>query len=571
MNLSIVPFETALILLLLGVYGLLIFYVLLRYRFLDLVPISLSELLASMPDGLVVLNQRGVVTLANDSAPELLGAALRDLVGRSLLGIIEGSPLELDVRAMLISAGGPATSRIVYESPAGSRAVELRLRPLRVHGFRVGSLLIVRDRTDRAAVEQSLEQRLSELTAISHLARTANAARRTDDLVRAITRELVRVLPRDRVVIGLLQPDGAALRLVVDEALHPVSTLEGQDVKGNDLELLSNILRGGVARAIHISDVLLAGTAAQAILQHAGLRTVLIVPLSSQSEPLGAMFVGHAGDYSLMPDEVRLFETVGELVAEAAVRARLYEQAREASRAKSTFLATVSHELRTPLTSIIGYTDMIERGLFGALPERAREPLANLRRNGQMLLRLINDLLDFSKMEAGHLKVDLAPVELPPVIRAVVGALRPQVQERGLDLKVEIAPELPRVSANGERLEQVLTNLIANAIKFTDQGSITVRAERSADRVRFSVTDTGIGIARDEQHRLFQEFQRVESGATGRYPGTGLGLAISQRLMRLMGGALTVESTPGVGSTFSGELASVPESLAERERGGQPT
>ena len=567
MDSSIVAFETALILLLLAVYGLLIFYALLRYRFLDLVPISLSELLASMPDGLVVLNQRGVVTVANDAAPQLLAAETRDLVGRALLGTVAGSPLELDVRAMLAREGGPATSRIVYESGAGLRAVELRLRPLRVHGFRVGSLLIVRDRTDRAEVERALEQRLAELTAISHLARTANAAHHTDDLVRAITRALVRVLPRDRVVIGLLQPDGAALRLVVDEALHPASTLEGQDVMGSDLELLLNILRGGSAREIHISDVLLAGTPAQAILQHAGLRTVLIVPLSSQNEPLGAMFVGHAGDYSLTPDEVRLFETVGELVAEAAVRARLYEQAREASRAKSAFLATVSHELRTPLTSIIGYTDMIEKGLFGDLPERARAPLGSLRRSGQTLLRLINDLLDFSKMEAGHLKVDLAPIELPPVISAVVGALQPQVQERGLDLKVEIAPDLPRVCANGERLEQVLTNLIANAIKFTDQGGITVRAVRSADRVRFSVTDTGIGIAPNQQHRLFQEFQRIEADETGRYPGTGLGLAISQRLMRLMGGTLTVESAPGVGSTFSGELASVSESLAERSQG----
>jgi signal transduction histidine kinase len=379
----------------------------------------------------------------------------------------------------------------------------------------------------------------------------------------------MRVLPSDRVVIGLLQPDGATLRLVVVEPLAAAPTLEGQTVAGDDFVLLQTILRTGQTRVIHLSDPLLEGTPAQAILRREGLRMVLLVPLYSQAALLGAMFVGHADDRAIAPDEVRLFETVGELVTEAIVRTRLYEQSQEASRARSAFLAMVTHELRTPLTSMIGFAELLDRGLYGELPQGAHEPLAHMRRNSQTLLRLINDILDFSKLESGRFTVDLSPVDLPAAIWDTVGALQPQVQERGLELKVELAAESPLVYANRERIEQVLTNLIANAIKFTNQGSITVRTTYDGERVRFSVTDTGVGIAPEQQHMVFQEFWQVENEHTQRYPGTGLGLSISRRLMEMMGGTLMVESTPGVGSTFYGEVPTVPAGLEEKEHGAK--
>src|SRR5258706_2465977 len=204
------------------------------------------------------------------------------------------------------------------------------------------------------------------------------------------------------------------------------------------------------------------------------------------------------------PKEARLSETVGELVAEAIVRTRLYDQAQEASRAKSAFLATVSHELRTPLTSIIGFTAMLDRGTFGVLPERAHEQLTHMHRSSHKLLRLINDILDFSKIEAGRFTIDLYPVALPSIVTTVASMMQPQIQERGLELKLEIAPDAPLVYANSERLEQVLTNLLANAIKFTDHGSITVRTSCDGERLRCSVVDTGIGIAPEQQRTLFQ-------------------------------------------------------------------
>jgi signal transduction histidine kinase/PAS domain-containing protein len=551
--------------------GLVIFYAALRYQFPDAVPLAAHELFASMPDGLVVLDQNGLVTALNDIVPGLLALAAegRDWIGRLFQRVVIGSPLEIDLRALLIPPAPAATCSIVYQHEHGVRAVELRLRPLYTHDRYAGSLLVVRDRTERAQMEQALDQRLNELMMISRLARAANAAPATDDLVRAITRELIRLAPGERIVIGLLHPNDAALHLIVDEQRAAAPTLAGQVISGNDFTLVQNVLRAGQPHVIRISEPLLAGTAAQAILHQHGLRTVLVVPLVSQAEPLGAMFVGQADDQAITPDEVRLFETVGELVTEAIVRTRLYDQSQEAMRVKSTFLATITHELRSPLTSIIGFTDLLDRGFYGELAEGIHEPLAYIRRNSQTLLRLINDILDFSKMEAGQFTIELSPVDLVSVIEDVVGAMQPQIQQRGLSLKVEIAAEMPLVHAHRERLEQVLTNLIANAIKFTDQGTISVRTTYDDERVHFSVTDTGIGIAQEQQQAVFEEFGQIESEQQARYPGTGLGLPISRRLMELMGGTLTLESSLGVGSTFSGDVRIVSKNLGQKEQGAE--
>jgi signal transduction histidine kinase/PAS domain-containing protein len=550
--------------------GLAIFYAALRHQFLDLAPIAQREVFASLPDGVIVLDQRGVVTAINDLAPPLLAARAAEWLGRPLLEAVAGSPLEIDLRALLATPVIPATYTVAYETAGGLRSVEIRLRPLLADGACAGALLVLRDRSDRAQMERALEQRLGELTAINRLARAANAALQTDDMVRAITRELVRVLPGDRVAIGLLGDDGATLRLVIDETHGSAPTLEGQAVSGSDFALLQNILHSGRSQVITMSDHELQGTATQAVLQREGLRTVLVVPLYSQAAPLGIMFVGHADARTIALDEARLFETVGELITEAIVRTRLYEQAQEASRAKTTFLATVSHELRTPLTSILGFAEMLQQGIFGALPERAHEPLDHVRHSSQTLMRLINDILDFSKIEAGRFSVERYPVDLPSVIEAVAGAMQPQVQMRGLELKVEVAHGAPLVYANSERLEQVLTNLVSNAVKFTDHGSITIRASYDDERMRLSVADTGIGISPEQQRELFQEFQQFDNQHTRRARGTGLGLAISRRLIELMGGSLSVESAPGVGSTFHCDLPLLAETLREKEAISEP-
>jgi len=229
------------------------------------------------------------------------------------------------------------------------------------------------------------------------------------------------------------------------------------------------------------------------------------------------------------------------------------QMAEAANRAKSSFLANMSHELRTPMNGIIGTTDL---ALDTNLSSEQRELLETARNSADSLLRLLDDVLDFSKMEAEKLDLEQVPFNLHKLVRETVKVLAPQAAQKRLALSHSIAARVPdHVTGDPGRLRQVLTNLVGNAIKFTHSGSVEVRLgveSISADSVslQFAVKDTGIGIASDQQEVIFQAFSQADGSMTRRYGGTGLGLTISARLVELMGGAIWLESEPGKGSTF---------------------
>ncbi len=230
------------------------------------------------------------------------------------------------------------------------------------------------------------------------------------------------------------------------------------------------------------------------------------------------------------------------------------EAAEAASRAKSTFLANMSHELRTPMNGVMGMTDMALR--------RATDPqqidwLNKSKSSAQRLLAVINDILDISKIEADRLTLEAIHFKFGEILENLLSLLGHKAQEKQIKLLVDLEPEVPRQAFLGDplRLGQILLNLTGNALKFTDHGSITVRARRLEDKpndvlLRIEVTDTGIGIAPEDQKRLFTAFEQADGSMTRKYGGTGLGLTISKRLVQLMGGEIGVESTPGQGSTF---------------------
>jgi signal transduction histidine kinase len=228
----------------------------------------------------------------------------------------------------------------------------------------------------------------------------------------------------------------------------------------------------------------------------------------------------------------------------------LNAQLARASQAKSEFLANMSHELRTPMNAILGFTEMILDDIYGAVPPEVRGPIQDVRTCGQQLLRLINDVLDLSKIEAGRMELSLTDYSVQEVVETARTSLRSLAAEKGLDFTADVQPDVPIAYGDGKRITQCLTNLVGNALKFTKEGRVAISARLEGDQVVYSVADTGIGIPADQFDHIFGEFRQVDASISREFGGTGLGLSITKTFVELHGGRMWVESEPGRGSTF---------------------
>lgn len=247
----------------------------------------------------------------------------------------------------------------------------------------------------------------------------------------------------------------------------------------------------------------------------------------------------------------------------AAKLVDLNEQLSRASQAKSEFLANMSHELRTPMNAILGFSEMMIDGIYGDVPDELKEPLTDIQVNGRNLLRLINDVLDLSKIEAGRMELSLDEYSVSDIVNTVRTSLRSIAAEKGLAFTAHVPEDLPVAYGDSGRLTQCLTNLAGNALKFTRKGSVDISVELAGDALIYRVADTGIGIPPQELDNIFTEFRQVDTTITREFGGTGLGLSISKKFVERLGGRIWVESELGKGSTF---LFSVPLRAGEGSR-----
>ena len=230
-----------------------------------------------------------------------------------------------------------------------------------------------------------------------------------------------------------------------------------------------------------------------------------------------------------------------------------------ASTAKSQFLANMSHEFRTPLNAIIGFTEVLQDQIPGPLNADQLEYLGDIHDGGQLLLRLINDVLDLSKIEAGRLELFYETFPIAQTVRETITTLRGLAKKKGLGIELDLPPDLGLITADQIRFKQVLYNLLSNAVKFTDKGGVSVSAHIEDGSLHLTVADTGIGIRAEDMERIFVEFSQVDASHSRRYEGTGLGLALSKRLVEAHGGRIWIESTIDVGSTLHVVLPLQPE------------
>jgi signal transduction histidine kinase len=255
-----------------------------------------------------------------------------------------------------------------------------------------------------------------------------------------------------------------------------------------------------------------------------------------------------AGRLNHMSQELHRLDV--ERRAAATELERLNDELARSSQAKSEFLANMSHELRTPMNAILGFTEMVIDELYGEVPDELREPLTDIQVNGRHLLRLINDVLDLSKIEAGRMELALTEYSAREIVDVAYASLRSLAAEKGLVFLTCVPEDLPIACGDSNRLTQCLMNLCGNAIKFTKQGRVEIGVELAGDNLVYRVSDTGIGIPESELENIFAEFQQVDATITREFGGTGLGLAITKKFAEMHGGRVWVESEVGKGCTF---------------------
>ncbi|MDB4951444.1 MAG: adenylate cyclase [Gemmatimonadetes bacterium] len=521
-----------------------------------------------------LLGARGsFVSTPRPDGTQVLSPALGQLAGH------DGDvlPLAGSVAEAVIREGRPRVFNTPDEVPSTSSGLpmmrRLRLRnvvvvPMAAFGEPLGVLGVV----DRAGGFGPDDVRLLEALADSaalavHNARLYAGERRRAEENRALvgaaealasTLEPAEVMERIvHIARELVDADGAGLtvftgpggeRLRLDVAVGVLAAFRGSDTT-REGSLSDAVVREGRPRILRAGEDV--GLPGMDLFHRIGLAEFAVIPLRVGEEAFGMLGVANRrGRPPLTDEDLRVLRLLGDQAALAVRNARMHESARAASRAKSEFLAIMSHELRTPINALAGYGSLLEEGIYGPVNEAQRGALARMRGARAQLMDLIEQVLEMARLEAGRREPESAAVALDALVRETAEALRGVADAKGLALLVEAEPT-GTLSTDPMLVRQILTNLVGNAVKFTREGEVRVGCRLDGADAVVEVRDTGQGIAPELQERIFEPFFQADGSTTRRQEGTGLGLALSREFAHLLGGELTVRSTPGEGSTFT--------------------
>jgi len=416
---------------------------------------------------------------------------------------------------------------------------------------------------ENARLFQELQDRVGELQALGEVGQALSSSLDLREVLTTIVSNATRLAGADGGIV--YEYDEAEGVFEVRTAFEMADDRVGMLHPGRFRLGIGAVGRAGATRApvqvedIETSDVVTPDSRERLLAQ--GMRSLLAIPLLREDDVLGGLVMARKMNGPFSADVLALLETFATQSALAIHNARLFRALEQASQHKSQFLANMSHELRTPLNAIIGYSEMLQEEAEDLGEQTFLPDLQKINAAGKHLLGLINDILDLSKIEAGRMDLFVESFEVGQLVRDVEAIVQPLVEKNGNRLLVECPEDVSQLHADQTKVRQTLFNLLSNAAKFTEQGTITLTVQREPDDwLTFAVADTGIGMTEEQLGRLFEAFSQAEASIRSTYGGTGLGLAISRHFCRMMGGDLTVESVYGQGSTFT---ISLPAGVSE--------
>ena len=546
-----------------------------------------AHLLNVVGQAVIATDLNGKITYWNRFAEALYGWPAADVVGRNILDLTPAETSRDQAAAIMarLKNGESWSGEFWVRRRDGSAFPAMVTNsPVRNNkGAMIGMVGVSVDISDRKRAEEALKQaqlQLEEkmtalqkqlnLSQVLHRITSQFALQEEADLFyQEIVKETAKLTAAAQCVISLIDREQNQL---IPRAFYGFNEKLIRQIKvpipadGDDL-IYRVLYRSETLALQPLSDA--PGAAKyREVIERLKIDSVLAVPLQVRGEPIGLMAICNKISGSLFTaDDIQVSETIANQIAVAIANVQYYEnlqrtneelfrktvEAEEANRLKSQFLSNVSHELRTPLNAIIGYTSLLLDEIYGSVAEDQKMPLEGVKRNADDLLRLVNDVLDLSKIESGKLTLDLGDVNLPSLIQEVLSAMKPLFEEKTLFVKLRIAPGVPVLYSDAGKLKQVIVNLLSNAVKFTKQGGIIIEvADRpQRERVEMVIQDTGIGIREEELPKIFDAFHQVDGAATREFGGVGLGLAIVKEMMDRLNGDITVQSEYGVGSVFT--------------------
>ena len=414
-------------------------------------------------------------------------------------------------------------------------------------------------------LEQKVEERtrdlartVEELKALGEVSQTVNSTLDLETVLTSIVRHAVQI---SNVDAGTIYEFDETEQVFIPRINYGVSDEFIQAMRESRQRIGDKTVLGQSAERklpVQIPDLAKVPDYPISYMKKTDFSALLAVPLLRKDRHIGGLVIRRkiAGEFS--ESVVNLLQTFAAQSVIAIHNARLFleievkgRELQTANKHKSEFLANMSHELRTPLNAILGYTELIIDNIYGNVPDKIKDILERVEKNGRHLLNLINDVLDLSKIEAGGLTLSLKDYSMKDVIQTVFTSVEALAAEKNLDLKMEVSEDLKTGKGDEQRIAQVILNLIGNAIKFTEQGTIVVKANVSNESFLISVSDTGPGLSETDQKDIFDEFRQVDSSSTRAKGGTGLGLSISKKIAEMHGGRIWVDSVLGKGSTFS--------------------